>query len=243
MSACRKWRGQLVEAVYGELDGARRAAFEQHLADCAGCAEELATLEATAARVAEALPPRPHVDAWSRLRPALDALDQAPRPARLRLSYAAAAVLAAALVVLGVGLGALLRPPVPPLTPDAAVARSGADVDAELGRYLERATPLLLAIANRGGAGEASYDPAVERRLAARLAADAADLRRDLEGRGRRRSAALVSELELVFLQISNLPEGEYVRGVEMVRATIDDRALLFQLSVEEMRRLAGPQA
>lgn len=242
MNACRKCRGHLVEAVYGVLDGARRTAFEAHLADCAGCAEELATLEATAARVAEALPARPHVDAWSRLRPALDALDRAPRPARLRLPYPAAAALAAALVVLGVGLGVLLRPPAPAVPPSAE-APTAAGVDAELGRYLERATPLLLAIANRGGASEASYDPAVERRLAARLAAEAADLRRELQERGRRRRAALVSDLEVVFLQIANLPASEYVRGVEMVRATIDDRALLFQLSVEEMRRLAGPKA
>lgn len=240
MSGCRKWRGRLVEAVYGELDPARRRALDDHLAACPRCADELAALEATAAQVAAALPPRPRIDAWSRLRPALDARDEKPRPALLRLPYPAAAALATALVVAGVGLGVLLRPPLPP--PEATAAASAVDVDAELARYLERATPLLLAIANRGGASAASFDPAVERQLAARLADDAAALRRELAAAGTRRRAALVGDLEVVFLQIANLPEGEYAGGIEMVRTTIDDRALLFQLSVEEMRRLAGPE-
>lgn len=238
MSACRKWRGRLVEAVYGELDGARRDDLEDHLATCSRCAAELVTLETTAARVDAVLPPRPRIDAWSRLRPALDAPGEAPP--RLRLAYPTAVALAALLLVLGAGLGVLLRPPSPAPAPAAAASM---DVEAELGRYLERATPLLLAIANRASAGTASFDAGTERRLAARLAADAEALRVELEESGRRRRAALVGDLEVVFLQIANLPETEYAGGIEMVRTMIDDRALLFQLSVEEMRRLAGPEA
>lgn len=244
--SCRKWRGHLVESVYGELEGPRREDFEAHLASCRRCAAALADLEATAARVDEALPPRPRpgeLDVWSRILPELDAADRPPERRGLVLGYPAAAALAAVILALGVGLGTLL---VPPPRPDApAVAQApGDDAGAEFAHYLERATPLLLAVANResGGTETASFDPAAERRLAERLAAEAARLAPTLSDRGRRRQAALVADLEVVFLQIANLPEPEYRHGIALVQATIESRALLFQLSVEEMRRLERRQ-
>jgi hypothetical protein len=239
--SCRKWREHLVEAVYGELDGPRRADFERHLAACPGCTVELAGLEATAARVDRALPPRPRpgeLDVWSRILPELEAPARSPERRGLVLAYPAAAALAAAVLALGVGLGTLLAPPPPAGPPAAETPRL--DADAEFASFLERSTPLLLAVANRrnGGFATASFDPSSERRLAERLAVEAARLESELAGRGRRRQAALLADLEVVFLQIANLPEPEYRHGIELVQEAIESRALLFQLSVEEMRRL-----
>ena len=242
-TSCRKWRDHLVEAVCDELTQERRAELDAHLASCPACNAELEALRATASYVDEALPLRPQgaeLDVWSRIQPELDALDQ-PASKRLVLAYPAAAVLSAALVVLGLGLGTLLQPsrpiPVADLPAPAPVEQPG---EAEYVRYLERATPLLLAVANRqaGGTGVASFDPAAERELAERLAADAERLARELESEGRRRQADLVADLRIVFLQMANLPQREYRRGIEMVQATIESRALLFQLSVEELRHL-----
>ncbi len=251
MSCCRKWRKHCVEAVYGELDGERRAAFAEHRTSCPRCAAELDRLSSTVALLSREMPPRPRpgeLDAWSRLSPALAEIDdraRGRRPRRIVLGYPAAAAAAAALVVLGLGLGLFLRAPatLPVPGPSGSPAAVAADVDAALGRYLERATPLLLAVANRRSAvAAAGFDPAVERRRAEQLAGAAADLRAKLAERGRRRQADLVADMEVVFLQIANLPEREYRRGLEMVRATIETQALLFQLSVEEMRRLGAPE-
>lgn len=257
MSCCRKWREHCVEAVYGELDGERRTAFAEHRQTCPRCAAELDRLSSTVAMLRREMPPRPRpgeLDAWARLSPAIAELDERarhPRPRRrIVLGYPAAAAMAAALVVLGLGLGLLLRAPAtlpvpgplgvrPPATTAAA-----ADIDTQLGRYLERATPLLLAVANRRSAGAEAvgFEPAVERRRADQLAGEAAEIRAKLAEHGRRRQADLVTDIEVVFLQIANLPEREYRRGLEMVRATIETQALLFQLSVEEMRRLGAPE-
>ena len=241
MSACRSWRDHLVEAVFGELEGERRRDFEAHLETCPACRSELEGFEATTARIAEAMPPRPRtgdVDLWHRIAPELDAPERPPRPRGLVLGYGAAAALATVLLAVGLGLGFWLKTPTTSPAPIAAVEDSASDV--ELARFLERSTPLLLAVANRrfGGAELASFDPAVERRLAERLAADAGELALKLDDTGRRRQADLLRDLEVVFLQLANLPEREYRHGIEMVQSTIEDRALLFQLSVEEMRHL-----
>jgi len=257
MSCCRKWREHCVEAVYGELESDRRTAFAEHRRSCARCAAAFERLASTVALLDREMPPRPRpgqLDAWTRLAPALAEVDRRtrgrrPRP-RIVLGYPAAAAVAAALVVLGLGLGLLLREPGMTPVPGPAAVQSreapaaAADVDAELGRYLERATPLLLAVANRrsSGVGVAGFDPAVERRRAEQLAAEASALRARLTERGRRRQGELVTDMEVVFLQIANLPEREYRRGLEMVRATIETQALLFQLSVEELRRLGAPE-
>lgn len=243
MNSCRQWRHHLIEAVCGELTPKRRATLESHLATCAGCAEELAGLEDTARRCETALPPRPaatELDLWSRIRPELDR--DRPAPRRLVLGYPAAAASAAFLLVLGLGLGLLVGPSQRVTTsPEAVVAEDpSAELDAAYVRYLERATPLLLAVANRGAGGTAaaSFDPVAERRKAERLAEDAARLKRQLESEGRRRQADLLGDLGVVFLQMANLSHHEYRRGIELVQATIESRALLFQLSVEEMRHL-----
>ncbi len=248
LKSCRKWRHHLVEAVCHELTEERRDELDTHLASCPGCSAELAGLQATTRHVDGALPAPPQgseLNAWSRLQPELDKLDR-PAPGRLILGYPAAASLAAALLVLGLGLGTLIRPSGPDGVSEDNV--SSADlrptatpqVEAEFVRYLERATPLLLAVANRqiSTTDVASFDPAAERRLAEHLASEAEELGRRLEAEGRRRQADLTANLRIVFLQMANLPRREYRRGIEMVQATIESRALLFQLSVEEMRHL-----
>ncbi len=251
MKSCRRWREHLVESVCGELSSQRRVELKDHLESCAGCSAELEGLRATVEYVDGALPARsqiPQSTVWSRLLPELEKLEQSP-VRHMTLGFPAAGAIAAAILVVGIALGVLVRPanqaPADGASRVQAVASmgaksSGAEIDAEFVRYLERATPLLLAIANRQatGADLASLEATTERRLAEELATEAERLAGLLDAKGRRRQAALTAELGAVFLQMSNLPSATYRHGIEVVQATIKSRALLFQLSVEEMRRL-----
>lgn len=248
MKSCRRWRARLVEAVYDEITPQHRKALEAHLTACPRCAAELEGMRATASYVDEALPPRPQgaeLEVWNRLLPAIEALER-PAPRRLVLAYPLAASLAVALLVIGLGVGMLMGPSRPSqptqlaATPSPPQEKTGVVFGAELARYLERATPLLLAVANRqvGSSEVTSFDPLTERQLAERLATDAERLAQSLAAAGQRRQADLVADLGVVFLQMANLPPREYRRGIEMVQSTIESRALLFQLSVEEMRHL-----
>ncbi|MEM7350615.1 MAG: zf-HC2 domain-containing protein [Acidobacteriota bacterium] len=251
--ACRGWRDHLVEAVYGELQGDRRRALDEHLRHCPACRAQLAAFRDTIERVADATPARPQagtIDLWPRIDATLDAIDRTPalRPREvrrgLRLGYPAAAALAAALLLLGLGLGVFLRAPVDaPHSQHVAEVDEGSgsgDPELEFARFLERSTPLLLAVANRqlGGPETVRFDLTAERRVAEHLAQEATSLAATLEGTGLRRQADLLRDLKVVFLQLANLPPDQYHHGLAVVQATLDHRALLFQLSVEEMRRL-----
>ncbi|MCG8460363.1 MAG: zf-HC2 domain-containing protein [Holophagales bacterium] len=252
-TSCRRWRGALVEMLWDELDPRRREELQAHLAGCAGCTTELEELRSTLRQVEAAQPPRPkagEIDLWHSIAPRLDG----SRPARRRLvlAYPAAAALAAALMLLGSGLGLWWGSRAPGasvhqgeatnvaghgMLPAAAPDRDSASV--AYARFLERATPLLLAVANRevGGGELASFDPATERRLAERLAGEAAELTTRLAIEGSDREARLIADLGAVFLQMANLPPRQYRSGIAVVQAAIEQRALLFQLTAESLRR------
>ena len=114
MTACEHVRPDLGAYVLGGLEPAEEAAVREHLASCAACAAEHASLAglprllALAAPIAEAGPPAPAVEER-----VLDAIagerhDRAPRRRRLprpRVLVPAAAALAAVVVVVAIAVG------------------------------------------------------------------------------------------------------------------------------------------
>ena len=239
--SCSQWRDLLLDAACGELPVESRQDLDSHLATCPACVAELADLKATLGTVAAAMPARPapgELDAWPRV---AAVLDRPRRGSRLTLGYPLAAVAACALLALGIGLGRWLQPT--PSPHDGIVAGSPDSPAAEVSeysRFLERATPLLLAVANRGNGATAnlvSFDAGTEQALAAALAAEARELGETLAVEGRSREAKLVENLEIVFLQMANAPQDDYTGSLDLVQTTIEQRAILFQLTVEEMRR------
>ncbi len=247
MTSCKRFQDQLVDAVYGTLAAEESARFQAHVAECRHCASEYQELAATVELLRREAPPRPSPEqldgVWERLVPRLD--EPAPRepgkilsfpqrlfPRKTWLPLAAAAAMILAVIGLTVPWsqdpGSSLTPPI--------VASTEADLDEDLGRYYARATPLLLSLSNRDPSRPA-VDAAAERRVAQRLATEAERLRIDLEAASRQRELTLVNDLAVVFLQLANLCESEYRKGIELLQTTLDHRAILFQLTVEELRR------
>lgn len=236
MSACPSWQESLIAAALGELSNVDQPAFESHLEGCSRCAAELEELREDLALIARELPAPAagDLDVFSTILPSLDAIDEGRRPrSRFVLSHRTAAAYAALLLALGLGLGLFLRTDSPSTQP-TVVAND------ELTRLLERAIPLVLAVANAGAeeAVLASFEHGTARRLAAELAQEAGSMAAELAGRGERRRARLVSDLGLVLQQISDLPREDLGRGFRDARDTLEARALLFQVSAEHMRSL-----
>jgi anti-sigma factor RsiW len=250
--ACRRWRRAFPQALWGELDAPRRAALDAHLAGCERCAAELVELRATLALVTglepQAASPR-FAHLWDRLQPELDRVDRVERDDRgdvgdrrraaSRVALWATGVLAAAaLFALGVLAGRVTWRPAPPAAPEAAeLGERVAALEARLDRYLERATPILLAISNRTPAeAKAAVETGPERALALELAVEAAALREDLHGLRHGRGPRLVDNLERIFLQVANLPDGEYAEGMALVRSTLERQAILLEMSLQRLR-------
>jgi hypothetical protein len=59
-----------------------------------------------------------------------------------------------------------------------------------------------------------------------------------LSGGNSRSMSELIRELEFVLLQIANLDAEIDARGVELVRNTIDRRALLFRINRQQLREM-----
>jgi hypothetical protein len=107
-----------------------------------------------------------------------------------------------------------------------------------LDRLLERTTPLLLALSNRSvDVPDLAIDTHGEQRLAARLAAESRTLREDGAASLSRRDRALVAELEGVLLQVANTPSTTGAGTQSLLRQTIEDRQLLFEIALRDLRR------
>ncbi len=252
MSACKKWQAILSDAVHGDGNNAEeQSAFQAHLSQCSGCRQELAAQTAFISTMVLPAPPAAgQLNAWRTVGPAV----YTPPPARFVLGLPLAAAMAFAMLLTGIGIGRLLdssgpATAVPGLAPGLASVQADTDSDEVAGedeylRFLENAAPLLLAITNRrsGTLVSARYpgqpQSSSEKVAAAELAADAESLARRLSEQQKSQEAALVRELELVFLQIANLSHPTDDAGLKLLQAAISDRALLFQLTVEELRHL-----
>ncbi len=248
--SCRRFRPLLAEAALDALRPEAAHDLAAHLERCEECAAELAGIRAALALVDRSRPqPAPRTDVWARLEPALDAIEAERQRVpwwRVLTAHPARLALAAAALLLAGGLGLLvaLHHPSAPANIAPAGAETGASVEERLEGYLQRSTPLLVALANRdAGAAAEAFDGAAERRLARALARDGHALAGDLRQARRSRDTALVGDLVVLFMQIGNTPGERYRSTVALARETIARQELLFALSVQELRRAGEPPA
>jgi hypothetical protein len=239
---CRTALDLLAEAALAAPGSELPAGLAEHLEHCPACAAELAAPRATVAALDAARPVvAAQADVWARLVPALDAVDAARARRRAWLPFAVPPLrlAAKAATVLLAAAGALIatreRPTAPPVATAAAAA---APLDTRLAEYLQRSTPLLVALANRDeAASAAAFDAVAERRLARELAGDGRALAAELRDARRARDTQLVGEIVVLCMQIGNTPGNRYRASVALAREGIERRDLLFALSVQELRR------
>ena len=69
------------------------------------------------------------------------------------------------------------------------------------------------------------------------LAAQAPAIRGALNERGQKRLRDLVSNLEIIMMQIANLESGQDVEGVELIKQGVDRRGIFLKIDLDRMRR------
>jgi len=258
MSECKKCRGHMLEALYGELEPAERDRYERHRRACPACAAEYAALAETLGLMDQRRRPDPGQEFWDgywdRLsrRMVWEATAEGRRPSTARgaigrlfaglprWSYQVAG--AAALVLVGVLIGSrLVGPRNPaPMTNAAAAGPSAAVVQA--GDFIDRSQVLLLGMVNYDPAKEDAYgfDLAGKKAVSHDLAAAAPALREKLNQPGERRLRDLVADLEVILMQIANLESGQDLDGVELIKQGVDSRGLILKIDLARMSRAAA---
>ncbi len=239
----RKKRRQLIEIVFGddenalqdiEADATDRDELRQ-LEDLKGILTEHGHREPPESR-------REHL--WSRLE---GRLDEAPERRRFLAALPARAFLVGAAAMAAIAIAAVLFQRVSPVSPSpAAIPAQTVHAEGESGERLDnliqRSTPLLMAVSNRNHEDELqAIDVSSEQRLATRLAEESRSLREASEEFLTRRDRRLVAELEAVLMQVANTDPSADGGEIALLRETIEDRQLLFEFALREIRRAAEP--
>lgn len=258
MKRCRYWRNRIPEAIYGELDAKTREKMERHLAGCRGCAGIYAGM-AAAVRKMEARPapdrePEFWAGYWDRLESRMALETDVSRPFALPVwAYGTAAALL--LIALGIFIGRTFLRPVAELptlartTSSEAVAGGrlapaagdGAPLAVRASRYLKRSRMLLLAVVNANPQDEDPYrlNLPLQKKTSEDLLREAVVLKAGLRSSDRRLEK-LVSDLELILLQIANLSTDSDVSDIEVIKAGVEDRDIFFKINLSEVRPPAG---
>ncbi len=257
MTDCRTSKDRMIEALYGELGPSEKERFDEHLSSCPECASEYSLLGATLRLMdkRERSDPGPEFwdGYWDRLsrRRTWEGTGEEARPSlaerlvrifsRLpRWSYQAAG--AAALILVGILIGSRLINPTGgtgAVTTAAIPASAGAVVNAA--NFIDRSKVLLLGLVNYNPATEDAYafDLGGKKTVSRALAAEAPALRNALTERGQRRLRDLVSDLEVIMMQIANLESGQDVEGVELIKQGVDTRGIFLKIDLDRMGREA----
>jgi hypothetical protein len=266
MKRCRVWRKRIPEAIYGDLDARTAEKLERHIARCEGCSALYTGLAAAVrkleVRPAPDAPPQFWDGYWDRLErrmaaeaggqdaPAAEAFR--PRRAVPALRWAAGAAGALLILAIGIFIGRnLLRPPLPPVVATQALppgAEPGGRTPLDAGtaaptlpfraaHYLKRSRVLILAVVNSGLQTEESLslNLPLQKKASEALALEAAALKKEI-GSGDRRLERLISDLEMILLQIANLKPEPDVADIEIIRAGIESRDILFKIRLNEAR-------
>lgn len=252
MNKCKRCRRLLKDAVVGELTGDADRFFTAHLKQCAECRAAYDELEATVQILNKPSREQPDPEFWDgywdRLQARMTRENVFVEKARTNRSagrrflfgsprWAWQTAAAAALVVVGIFLGrALFAPDVPSAAPgpnSASVVKvePGFELVRRAQEYVGRSQRMLLAIVNFDPESEDPYalDLDTRRRVSRDLVTEAAWLKQELEETRSHRLRELVSDLEVILLQIANLENPDLV-DIDMIRTGVESRGILFKI-------------
>jgi len=257
MHQCQDIHDLMVEALYDDLDGERRAEFDAHLLSCSDCARLYQEMAGALRLMSVREIAEPDEAFWAGYSERLDArLDadqrQRQRPIRTKHSvwhpHPALRVGAiAALLLMGIFLGKWIwtgeqptdhGPEAMVSTPGRADAANGL-VNDRVQSYLQRSQVLLLALANF----DPHTDDAVtlnlqsQKRISESLVREAAYLKTALADPAQMRLRELVGDLEIILLQIANLEDEHDLEAVELVQKGVNTQAVLFRIDLSKINR------
>lgn len=258
---CRECEKLLVDVVYDKADDDAKSLFDAHVDSCPDCARLYADMRTTLSamdRRERKDPGQAYWDGyWNRLTARMEReeterrsrgwfsrLAPALSPAALR--WAQRGVLAALLIVFGAVVGRMVMPgqsptdvaKAPPEAERVEPIVRQASAEACARQYIEDSQVLLLALVNFDPQTEGEYlsDWTAEKERSRELVAQAASLRADLTDPKQRRLRNLVSELELIMMQIANLETAGDLEAVELISSSVNDQDVMLKINLEKIR-------
>lgn len=249
MSDCQKFEDRFVDALYGELDPSNQQPLDEHLKQCERCRELFVTMQKTL----QIMDGRKHSELpdeyWNQYDQSLQKRMADANPKNVRWhsfgkipGWALKAAAAFILIGIGVLIGRYYmtpatQPQIAGTRPTPATVQR-VSMDPETKRFLERSQVLLIGVVNLEPDADGNYpaDLSAQKKVSRDLIQEASLIRPKLKGPDKRRLNELVSDLELILLQIANMEAENDQPGIEMVKSGVDRKGVLFKINLEQMR-------
>lgn len=247
---CRKSEPLFVDALYNELTMADQRWFDAHLASCSDCKAEFKRLQGTLRIMDEREQASPSAEFWEgywdRLaeklpesnRETVKNVHKMPVSPMWQWSYRAVA--AAAILVVGIFLGRnLFTPGILPSSDKENDLIQAAAVQDRTFNYLEKSKVLLLGVVtiDEEEATQEGLDFSGYQKASRNLVREAVYLKEALKEPRQQRLRKLVSDLEIILLQIASLEAENNLSAIEIIRHGVDRRGILLKINLEEINQ------
>jgi hypothetical protein len=156
--------------------------------------------------------------------------------------WAYQAVTSILLVIVGIFLGRMFFAPGQGTDQLATIAQAVSNPDLQINvsqrafDYIQRSKLIVLAISNFDSQSQDPYtlDLPYQQQVSRELVQEASLLKEELSGRRHRRLQELVSDLEVILLQIANLEEESDISAIELVQDGVKSRGILFKIHLAD---------
>ncbi len=260
MNDCKKSRLLFDDAFFGELTGENKTFLNRHLETCPKCRAELDQNTTLLAAVTKKNKHEPHPDFWDnyttnlhqRMQSEGHLKDSPPSPLRKIFDWLATysvptwalqSAAAVVLVIVGIVIGRFFFAPAPIDQKDALLTAALSPRQQETlqrtSRFIDRSRVILLAIEN--------FDPETQsarainlpyqKKISRDLVKQASLLKQELSETRRRRLEELISELEIILLQIANMDPGSEMETLQLVKGGQYIRGMLYKIRLNDLRR------
>lgn len=264
MNQCKQCKDLFDEALCKELNKKQKLFLENHLQECPKCRSEFeeanAMLNFMRKKVRQEPGPTFWDDYWENLQDRMEKENVLHAKSKKRrktfsqifqslnfsprwLVQAAAALV---LVVIGIFIGREIFPP--SKDPGKQIERSpvlesgyepGTKLYHRTHNFIERSKVILLAMINFDPKTEDSYvlNLTHQQRISRELVRQAGGLKSELADPDQRQLRELISDLEIILLQVANLDSDSDISAIELVKNGVKIRGVLFKIQLTDIRQ------
>ncbi|MEJ2544541.1 MAG: hypothetical protein P8Y99_10780 [Calditrichaceae bacterium] len=255
MQACKQYKEHFIQALYNELDADALENLKWHLEKCAECQKEYNQMKNTIKQMNTDNIKDPGEEYWgnywanleNRLTEKNIRLEDGTKENKIFTlrpnvrTWAIRILSSAAMLLIGMGIGYLYFGNPEPMD-RSSTGQTSMKMTAypqEAADYLESSKILLLGLINfdTDNIDPTTMDFSRQQQMANSLIKQAAVLKNDLKGRENQRVLALIKELEIILLQISNYEKEFDIPAIELIKSGVDNNAIMMKINLEEIMR------
>ncbi len=264
MNPCKQCKDLFDEVLCQDLNKEQKLFLDNHLQECPKCRSEFEEANAMLNFMRKKVRPEPGPafwdDYWEKLQDRMEKENLLHAKSEKRretfprffqfLSFSPRWVIQAAaalvLVVIGIFIGREIFPPAKePVKQmqELPVLVSGYEPGTKLYQrthnFIERSKVILLAMINFDPQTEDSYvlNLPYQQRISRELLRQAGGLKTELADPGQGQLRELISDLEIILLQVANLDSDSDVSAIELVKNGVKIRGVLFKIQLTDIRQ------